>query len=254
MPSIFTPAPPETERKEPGFGGKPPVDRRPTGGGGGGGDDDWGPQRRGPREALYRTRAFVFCALAGDMMFFVILVALFYARQAGTYMDPRTLRQIGDWHPILLPPILFLNTAVMVLSSLSMEFARRHIFHEIDVLEEWLGLGQPAYHRARPWLVATLGLGLLFIAGQVVAWKQLTAQGFAFNHFSTPASYFFYVITGLHAAHLVFGVLALAFCVAGLGRLKRVEARQIAVDATAWFWHAMGLAWVVLFAVLVYGQ
>ncbi len=41
MPSIFTPTPAETERRDPGFGGKPPVARRPTGGGGGGGDDDW---------------------------------------------------------------------------------------------------------------------------------------------------------------------------------------------------------------------
>jgi Heme/copper-type cytochrome/quinol oxidase, subunit 3 len=188
------------------------------------------------------------------MMFFVILVALFYARQTGTRMDPRTLRQVGDWHPVLLPPILFLNTAIIVLSSLSMEVARKRIFHEIDVLEEWLGLGQPAFRRARPWLAVTLGAGLLFIAGQVAAWKQLTAQGFAFDHSSTPASYFFYVITGLHAAHLVVGILALIFCVAALGRLKRVESRQIAVDATAWFWHTMGLAWVILFAVLVYGQ
>lgn len=254
MPSIFTPTPAETERKEPGFGGKPPVDRRPTGGGGGGGDDDWKPHRRGPRELLYRTRAFVFCALAGDMMFFVVLVALFYARQAGTHMDARTLRQIDDWHPILLPPILFLNTAVLVLSSLSMEFARKHIFREIDVLEEWLGLGQPALRRTKPWLAVTLVLGLLFLAGQVMAWQQLTAQGFAFDRWSTPASYFFYLITGLHAAHLVLGVFALIFCVTALGRLKRVESRQIAVDATAWFWHAMGLAWVVLFVVLVFGQ
>jgi len=127
MPSIFTPTPAETERKEPGFGGKPPVDRRPTGGGGGGGDDDWKPHHRGPREALYRTRTFVFCALAGDMMFFVILVALFYARQSGTHMDPRTLRQIGDWRPVLLPPILFLNTAVIVLSSLCVECAGRMV-------------------------------------------------------------------------------------------------------------------------------
>lgn len=254
MPSIFTPTPAETERKEPGFGGKPPVDRRPTGGGGGGGDDDWKPQHRGPREALYKTRAFVFCALAGDMMFFVILVALFYARQAGTHMDPRTLRQIGDWHPVLLPPILFLNTAVILLSSLCMEFARKHIFREIDVLEEWLGLGQPALSRARPWLIAALGLGLLFITGQVLAWKQLTAQGFGFDRWSTPASYFFYVITGLHAAHLIVGIVALIFCVTALGFLRRVESRQIAVDASAWFWHTMGLAWIVLFGVLVYGQ
>ena len=254
MPSIFTPSPAETERKEPGFGGKPPVDRRPTGGGGGGGDDDWKPQRRGPRELLHRTRAFVFCALAGDMMFFVVLVALFYARQAGTHMDARTMRQVGDWHPILLPPILFINTALLVLSSLTVEFAREGIFREIDVLEEWLGLGMPALRRSRPWLAATLGLGLLFLAGQAMAWKQLTEQGFAFDRFATPASYFFYIITGLHAAHLAVGIIALVLCVCALGWLKRVESRQIAVDATAWFWHTMGLAWVVLFAVLIFGQ
>ncbi len=254
MPSIFTPSPAETERKEPGFGGKPPVDRRPTGGGGGGGDDDWKSPRRGPRELLYRTRAFVFCALAGDMMFFVVLVALFYARQAGTHMDARTLRQVGDWHPVQLPPILFLNTAVLILSGLTMEFARKHIFREIDVLEEWLGLGQPALRRAKPWLAATLALGLLFLAGQALAWKQLTAQGFAFDRFATPASYFFYLITGLHAAHLALGILALMLCLSALGRFKRVESRQIAVDATAWFWHTMGVAWLLLFAMLIFGQ
>jgi len=254
MPPIFTPIPSEVERKSPGIGGKPPVDRRPTGGGGSGGDDDWRGPRRGPRESLHRTRAFVFCALAGDMMFFVVLVALFYARQAGTRMDAQTLQQIGDWHPVLLPPILFLNTAVLILSTLTMEFARRHIFREFDVLEEWLGLGRPALRRTLPWLGATLALGLLFLAGQIVAWRQLTAQGFAFDKWATPASYFFYLITGLHAAHLALGVFALTFCLFALSHLKRVESRQIAVDSTAWFWHTMSLAWLILFGVLVFGQ
>lgn len=254
MPSIFTPIPSETERKSPGIGGKPPVDRRPTGGGGGGGDDDWKSPSRGPRELLYRMRAFVFCALAGDMMFFVVLVVLFYARQAGTRMNPETLRQIGDWHPVLLPPILFLNTAALLLSCLTMEVARRHIFHEIDVLEEWLGLGHPALRRTLPWLGATLALGALFLAGQALAWKQLTAQGFAFNRWSTPASYFFYLITGFHAAHLLLGVMALSLCLSALGWLRRVEFRQIAVDATAWYWHTMSLAWLLLLAVLALGQ
>lgn len=254
MPSIFTPIPAETEHKSPGIGGKPPVDRRPTGGGGGGGDDDWRNAHRGPRELLHRVRAFVFCGLAGDMMFFVVLVVLFYARQTSTHLDPGTLRQIGDWHPVLLPPILFLNTAALLLSSLTMEMARRHIFREIDVLEEWLGLGRPALNRTLPWIGGTLVFGVLFLVGQLVAWKQLTVQGFAFDRWSTPASYFFYVITGLHAAHLLLGVLALLFCLVGLGWLKRVDYRQVAVDATAWFWHTMGLAWVLLFAVLLFGQ
>ncbi len=150
MPATFTHSPAETERKEPGIGGKPPVDRRPTGGGGGGGDDDWRRDQRGPREALHRTRLFVFFALAGDMMFFAVLVVFFFARQSGTHIDVRSHEQIGDWHPILLPPILYLNTAVLLLSSLTIEIARRHIFREIDVLEEWLGLGRPAVRSTLP--------------------------------------------------------------------------------------------------------
>jgi len=254
MPSIFSPIPAEIERKAPGTGGKPPADRRPTGGGGGGGDDGWRKPDRGPREILYRTRAAVFCFLACDMVFFLVLIVMFYARQASTRMDPRTLHQVGDWYPILLPPILFLNTAVLLLSSLTMERARAHIFREFDVLEEWLGLGRPALRRTLPWIALTLVLGLMFLGGQLLAWKQLTAQGFAFNRSSTPASYFFYVITGLHGLHLVCGVLALLFCLCALARIRRMESRQIAVDSVAWFWHAMGLAWLVLFAVLLLGQ
>jgi cytochrome c oxidase subunit 3 len=257
MPAAITHVPAKEKRREPGFGGQPPVDRRPTGGGGDGGDgggDDWKNERGGPRELLLRIRFFVFSALAADMLFFAVLAAIFFARQAGTHMDPRTHEQIGDWHPVLLPPILYLNTAVLLLSGLAMEFARRNIFREIDVMEEWLGLGRPALRRTLPWLAATLALGSLFLAGQWVAWKQLTAQGFAFDQFSTPASYFFYLITGLHAAHLLLGVVALATCLAVLGSLKRLEFRQIAVDATAWYWHTMSLAWVLLLGVLALGQ
>jgi len=254
MPSTFTHSPAETERKEPGIGGKPPVTRRPTGGGGGGGDDDWKNERRGPREALRRNRMAVFLVLAADMVFFAVLVVIFYANQASTHMDPRTNEQIGDWHPVSLPPILFLNTAILLLSSVTMEMARRGIFRELDVLEEWLGLGKPAVKRALPWLGATLALGSLFLAGQVAAWKQLSAQGFAFDKYSTPASYFFYAMTVLHAGHLLLGVLFLLFCLTGLGLLRSVQARQIAVDTSAWYWHTMGIVWLMLFGVLATGQ
>lgn len=254
MPAIFTRSPAETERRDPGIGGKPPVAKRPTGGGGGGGDDDSHRERNGPRELLYRVRFFELSALAADMLFFAVLVLFFFTRQAGLRLDVQTHEFIGDWRPLLLPPILYMNTAVLLLSTLTMEMARRSIFREIDVLEEWLGLGRPAMRRALPWLVTTLILGLLFLAGQAIAWKQLTAEGFAFNRFSTPASYFFYLITGLHALHLALGILGLVACLILLHTLRRVQHRQIAVDATAWFWHAMGFAWLILFAVLTFGQ
>src|SRR5436305_8991763 len=140
------------------------------------------------------------------MMFFAALVVLFFARQAGGQLDPRNHELIGDWHPIMLPPIVYLNTAVLLLSSLAMELGRRNIFREIDVLEEWLGLGRPALKRTLPWVGATLFLGMLFLSGQVIAWTQLTAQGFAFDRSpTTPARPLFFSLTGSHASRLFLG-------------------------------------------------
>jgi cytochrome c oxidase subunit 3 len=143
-----------------------------------------------------------------------------------------------------------LNTAFLALSSITMEMARRAIFRELDVLEEWLGMGKPALKRALPWLAATLTLGTLFLIGQLVAWSQLVAQGFTFGHLATPPSFFFYLMTGFHAAHMVGGIGALIWCLGALGFYKSVERRQIVVDSTAWFWHTTGLVWLMLFAVL----
>ncbi len=252
MPASFIHNPVEVEKKETGIGGKPPVDRRPTGGGGSGDDDAWRRAGRlGPRELLKRVRLILLFALAGDTMFFISLAVMFYAQQSAGHFDPRTNDFIGDWHPIRIPPVLFLNTAVLLLSSLTIEVARRHIFRELDVVEEWLGMGKPALRRTWPWLALTALLGGLFLAGQFDAWRQLAAQGFAFDQWATPASYFFYIITGFHAVHLLLGLLFLASALVFLPLLRRVDYRQISVDAIAWYWHTMGLAWILLFALLV---
>jgi cytochrome c oxidase subunit 3 len=133
-----------------------------------------------------------------------------------------------------------------------METARRQLFHEIDIMEEWLGLGRPAVRRAAPWLIATIVLGGLFLTGQWIAWQQLAQQGFFFS--SNPNSHFFYLVTGTHGVHLLIGIAALVFALIAMFRFKRVELRQIAVDCTAWYWHAMGLFWIFLFILLVYFQ
>lgn len=252
MPATFTRTPTETERKDTGFGGKPPLDRRPTGGGGDG--ENWEnrpPGRRGPREMLSRYRMLLFFGLASDLMFFVALVSTFFARQdSGHFTSSNSW--VLDWHPLAIPPVLWINTAVILLSSLTMELGRRQLFHEIDVMEEWLGLGRPMVRRAAPWLVATAVLGSMFLAGQWIAWKQLVAEGVFFG--SDPSSHFFYLITGTHGIHLLIGVFALAASVVGLFVLRRVEARQALVDCAAWYWHTMGIFWIFLFGLLVFGQ
>jgi cytochrome c oxidase subunit III len=253
MPATFTRNQVEIERKDPGIGGKPPLDRRPTGGGGDGENwDNQQPGRRGPRELLIRYRLGVLFGLAGDLMFFIALVSAFFVRQSTGHFDVHD-NYINDWRPLAMPHILWFNTAILLLSGVTMEFARRQLFHEIDVMEEWLGLGRPAVKRAAPWLIGTVVLGLMFLAGQLVAWQELVREGFRFTS-PDPSSHFFYLITGIHGLHLIFGVFALAAALIGLFTLKKIELRQVAVDCVAWYWHTMGLFWVFLFVLLVFFQ
>jgi cytochrome c oxidase subunit 3 len=189
--------------------------------------------------------------LAGDLIFFFILALVFFAQQHVGHAGLED-EYILDWKPLTIPPILWINTAVLLLSGLTMEMARRSVFHELDVMEEWLGLGRPTSKRALPWLLATVLLGGLFIAGQCIAWRQLYAEGVYFG--SNPNSHFFYLITGAHALHLAFGVAAIAVALATLWSSKRIEMRQIIVDAAAWYWHVMGLLWLSLFGLLLLAQ
>ena len=113
-------------------------------------------------------------------------------------------------------------------------------------------LFRPTSRRAAIWLSATLALGAVFLTGQYVAWRQLAAQHVLFN--SNASSHFFYLITVAHAAHLFLGIAALITALTFLARSRQLATRQVAVDATVWYWHAMGVLWLFLFALLEYGQ
>lgn len=251
MPATFTRTPVDTERRNPGIGGKPPVDRRPTGGGGDGDNWDNRPGGRGPGTLLRRYRISIAIMISGDLMLFLALASALYVGQGSMHVDGRN-QLVSDWHPFSMPAILWLNTIALLLSSITMEVARRQLFRETDVMEEWLGLGKPAGRRATPWLLATLGFGLLFQAGQWQAWKQLRLQGVLFR--ANQNNNFFYLITGTHAFHLALGIAALCGALASLTLLKRVEMRQVVVDCTAWYWHSMGVFWVFIFALLTCSQ
>jgi cytochrome c oxidase subunit 3 len=251
MPATFTRSPAEVDRKDTGIGGRPPLDRRPTGGGGGG--DDWdgrSSRRRGPRHLISSYRLTLICALGVDLMFFFLLTVTFVA---GRGMEQAHLSSVpagmnGDF---ALPPILWINTALLLLSSITMEKARRPLFCEIDIMEEWLGMGRPAARRSLPWLILTCILGVLFLFGQWMAWNQLGVQGIHYS--SSINSHFFFLITETQALHIGLGIVALASSVAGLVLLRKVLWRQILIDCTAWYWQAMGALWLGLFIFLICG-
>jgi len=233
-----------------GNGRRPPTDKR-TGGNGEGDNYNNRPSgRRQPGQRLAQARIGLFFALGGDLMFFIALVSVFFVDKntgnviAGHYVQ--------TWAPTVLPKILWLNTAVLLLSSVSAELARQSMFREDDVMDEWIGLGRPITRRATAWLSVTLALGLGFLAGQWMAWRQLAAHHVFIG--STASSKFFYIITWAHASHLALGVFALVGALVVLRRSRQIATRQVFVDGTAWFWHAMGALWIFLFLLLEYGQ
>ena len=263
MPTLIPPPPVYTPDKKdqrprtpqgPGSGGRPPS-RKWTGGGGNGDNGDGDSLGgHGPGERLRRSRPALIFFLIGDAMLFLTLVVIFLIGKGSYHVEHGMA--VNTWHAIPIPSILWLNTAVLLLSSLTMEAARRSIFYEQDVMDEWLGLGKPAARRAMPWLLATSMLGILFLAGQWTAWMQLaTRRGYEAAYQNASLSHTsFNLFTGFHAAHLVLGIIGLSACLGALLYAKRVETRQVWLDTVAWYWHCMGLFWVVLFALLVWGQ
>ena len=194
---------------------------------GGGGAEDGRPLRFSP--ARYRIGVWV--AIGSILMLFVALSSSYIVRSASG----------DDWRPIHMPKVLWLSTAVILLSSFTMEISRR----SLKVLND------AGYRR---WLAITLILGLGFLASQLMAWRQLVRQGVYVS--SNPHSSFFYLFTAAHGLHLFGGILALGYLVLRTthkretveGELKRVGA----AEATTIYWHFMDGLWVALFLLLFF--
>ncbi len=245
-------ATPPSEDKELGAGGKPPVDRRPTGGGGGG-DDDW-KDSVSPHPLLDRVRVVLAFLFMIDMLATVVVMAAFLGRQGVVQPNPLAASAGSARHMGALLFLLFFNAVVLMLSCGTVELARRRIFREIDAMEEWLGMGKPALRNALPWLGTTLGLGVLFLAGQFVLCRWIAHGGGqispAIDPWRVRSGELFSLAAGIHGAHLGLGLAGLVVCLCALGSLPRMELRQIAVDAIAWYWHTMGLMGLVLMVLL----
>lgn len=238
----------DVERK-PKLGGGGPgkiPHRRGYGGGGDDGDNDNSgfPSRR-QRLRRYRV-AMVLCIISVSTLFVGLTSAYLWRLSMGPY-DPAQRRFISDWYPFHLPyEQLWINTSILLLSSLTLELARRRMMRDSEFYE--LGVIPPHGGRHVPWLGITLLLGFAFLAGQVLVWKGLNAQGLFLD--SHPSSFFFFMLTGTHALHLMGGLIGLIFAASGNWIKRRFESRQIALEVTAWYWHFMGILWLYVFGLL----
>ncbi|HET8667191.1 MAG TPA: cytochrome c oxidase subunit 3 [Terriglobales bacterium] len=232
-----------------GGGGRPPVNRSRGGDWGGGRGGDGAPDYG---ERLRRCRLGMAVALVSIVMVFVCFSAAFLLRQASGVYDGASGTIVHDWQPLLLPlNLLWLNTIVLLASSVTIELAKRHAIEQAALAPILSIPGIKADTRYVPWLPITIALGFTFLGGQWLAWADMQRHGWWIS--SGASSSFFYILTGTHALHLLGGILALLYAEALALRHKPVEQRRIVVDVTAWYWHVIDILWIYLFALLAYG-
>jgi cytochrome c oxidase subunit 3 len=143
-----------------------------------------------------------------------------------------------DWRTFTLPSILYLNTLLLIASSVTLEVSRRRI-------AAFMGGQRSQAESPARWLYITLFLGLLFVVGQYVAWLRLRAEGLYLA--TNPSSSFFYVLTATHALHVLGG---LGGVVHVIRKLSKSTLRRSTLDATVRYWHFMGGLWLYLLFLL----
>ena len=208
--------------------------------------DDFGPPFFDTR--LRRARLGLVVGLTGIAMIFISFTSAYIVRQGLPTLDPRTNTLLHDWFPVPLPRLLLLNTVVLLISSVTMELARRQAARKaLAQFSSVSGISVDAKEEMS-WLALTVVLGLSFLTGQWMAWRELAANGFFVG--SSPSSSFVYLLTGMHGVHLFGGVVALLS--AGVASMLRrpADSQSILVDVTGWYWHFMALLWVYILCLL----
>jgi cytochrome c oxidase subunit III len=171
------------------------------------------------------------------MLLFISSEVMFFGGLFATYFNARASFD-GPWGPPpgappLEPlPIALPITIILLISSFTMHFGVRAI-------------AGGSVNRLRLWLVVTLLLGLVFLAGQVYDYTQL-GFGISDGVFGTE----FYTLTGFHGAHVFGGVVGLLILTARAGAGQFSARNHVAVEAVSYYWHFVDLVWVALFTTL----
>ena len=231
-----------------GHGHKPPMPPA------GGGDDGRSGDVPNYGARLRRARLGLGLAIATVCMVFVSLTSAYIFRRGLPTFEGESNSYVRDWSAVNFPwALLWINTALLAVSSVTMEFARRNAARRAALAPvgsiPGISLGN---ERSFPWLGLTVILGFGFLAGQWLAWGELHNRGFYVN--TNPSSSFAFLLTITHAIHLTGGILALIWAACTSLLHKTVEARRIVVDIAAWYWHFMAVLWIYVFALLAFAR
>lgn len=203
--------------------------RNPGSGGSGNGHDDDPP----PDTATFLPNK------SRILMWFLLLVVMMtFGGLISTYVVISTNRA-AEWNPFDLPIQVWISTALILLSSLTYYLAEQAVFRE-------------SQRRAKKWLLVTTVLGAAFISSQILAWLELSGRGVYVA--GNPYAGLFYILTAVHAAHVLGGIIALGSVLLKTWNYVGSDAAwhrlQIFSQVVGWYWHFMGVLWLILFALL----
>lgn len=185
---------------------------------------------RGMNSSTPKIGLWAFLAVITSL--FALFISAYYMR-----MSAHGHGAVHDWHSLAEPPVLWINTALLILSSVAMQWTR-------------MSLARGNVSHTRNGLLAGGLLTLAFLAGQFIAWREIRLSGFFTPR--NPAIAFFYLLTAVHGLHLLGGLYVWARTLWRMRR-KDVEAIDVrlSVELCTMYWHYLLLVWLVLFALLL---
>jgi len=183
-------------------------------------------------EDVHRDDVSPPAAKIGLWVFLAVVTSLF-----ALFVSAYAMRmELGDWKPLPEPGLLWLNTGVLIATSVAMQWTRA-------------AANRGHTDGVRIGLIAGGVLTFAFLAGQLVVWRQLNASGYPVV--ANPANAFFYLLTALHGLHLLGGLVVWGRATARLWRGVAVGEVRLSVELCTVYWHYLLLVWLVLFALLL---
>ena len=223
---------PEVKRKRSGLTGS---SNMPDGGGqnpGGGGSDNPGQDEEYDERRFAPNKSRILTA------FLLLVVLMTFGGLIAAYIVIAT-NGVAEWQPFALPIPVWISTAIIIASSFAYHFGKTAIERNDHVA-------------TKKWLVTTTVLGAAFISSQLLAWLALSSRGLYLG--SNPYAGFFYIMTAVHAVHVLGGIAALGSVLLRSwyqtdnpeAIIKRITLAQV----VGWYWHFMGILWIVIFTLL----
>ena len=172
------------------------------------------------------------------MWFLLLVVIMTFGGLIGAYVVIST-NDAAEWQPFSLPIPVWISTVIILASSFTYHLAKRFLINDQN-------------EKAKKWFVATTVLGATFISSQLLAWLALVNRGLYMS--GNPYAGFFYILTSIHAIHVLGGIAALGYVILRNWKPtssdKDKEKRKSEATSVGWYWHTMDLLWLVLLFLL----